>query len=157
VTRQRLRCAAAFLALALAGCGGKTADDELAPAGTAPSSTTVPATTLPAPTPTSLPLTAPTSTTRPVSVASTSPTPSTIRPAPVAPGPEYTQRDGLVLIEAVASGDPRALLRDLEALGLRDGVVVGRVVNGWLPVAAFASAQRLATLQFVQPTGAGTG
>lgn len=78
-------------------------------------------------------------------------------PAPVGPGPEYTQRDGLVLIEAVASGDPRALLRDLEALGLRDGVVVGRVVNGWLPVASFAGAQRLATLQFVRPTGAGTG
>jgi len=63
----------------------------------------------------------------------------------------------LVLIEAVASGDPGVLLRDLQALGLRDGVVVGRVVNGWLPVASFASAQRLASLQFVQPTGAGTG
>lgn len=78
-------------------------------------------------------------------------------PAPAAPGPEYTQRDGLVLIEAVASGDPRALLRDLEAMGLRDGVVVGRIINGWLPVAAFSAAQRLASLQFVRPTGAGTG
>lgn len=62
-----------------------------------------------------------------------------------------------MLIEAIASGDPRALLRDLEALGLRDGVVFGRVVNGWLPVESFSAAQRLSSLQFVRPTGAGTG
>ena len=38
-----------------------------------------------------------------------------------------------------------------------DGVVFGRLVNGWLPVTAFPAAQRLSTLQFVRPTGAGTG
>lgn len=62
-----------------------------------------------------------------------------------------------MLIEAVASGDPQALLRDLVALGLTDGVVVGRVVNGWLPVTSFERAQRLGSLQFVRPTGAGRG
>jgi hypothetical protein len=144
VTGSRRRCAIALLALALAGCGTETTGDDAAPAGPTPTSTTVPA---PA---------ASTSTTRPAAPA-TSPASSTTRPPPVAPGPEYTQRDGFVLIEAVASGDPRALLRDLEAMGLREGVVVGRVINGWLPAAAFSAAQRLTSLQFVRPTGAGTG
>jgi hypothetical protein len=62
-----------------------------------------------------------------------------------------------VLIEAVASGDPQVLLRDLQALGLSDGVAVGRVVNGWLPATSFERAQRLGSLQFVRPTGAATG
>jgi hypothetical protein len=62
-----------------------------------------------------------------------------------------------VRIEATASGDPQVLLRDLQALGLRDGVVFGRLVNGWLPLESFDPAQRLASLQFVRPTGAGTG
>jgi hypothetical protein len=72
-------------------------------------------------------------------------------------GPEWTQRDERVLIEAVASADAQDLLRDLQALGLTDGVVFGRIVNGWLPIPALAAAQRLASLQFVRPTGAGTG
>jgi hypothetical protein len=117
--------------MTVAACGGETAGDGAAPGVTVPSSPTVPATS-PGPT-------------------------STTRPAPATLGPEWTQRDGRVLIEAVASGDARVLLRDLEALGLRDGVVVGRVVNGWLPVESFAAAQSLGSLQFVRPTGAGTG
>lgn len=117
------------MVLALAGCG---AGDEAAPAAPV---TAGPSTTVPAPAPST----------------------TTARPAPVALGPEWTQRDGRVLIEATASGDARTLLRDLEALGLRDGVAFGRVVNGWLPVESFAAAQRLASLAFVRPTGAGTG
>lgn len=124
MTRLRLGCAAALLALTAAGCGGETAGGEAAPPATSPASTTL--------------------TTAPGRTAATL-------------GPEWTQREGRVLIEAVASGDARALLRDLEALGLRDGVAVGRVVNGWLPVESFAAAQRLGSLQFVRPTGAGTG
>ena len=98
-------------------------------------------------------------TTRPAPAASASSTTANTAPSPspIALGPEWTQRDGRVLIEAVASGDPQVLLRDLVALGLRDGVVVGRVVNGWLPVESFPAAQRLGSLQFVRPTGAGTG
>jgi ABC-type glycerol-3-phosphate transport system substrate-binding protein len=72
-------------------------------------------------------------------------------------GPEWTQQDGRVLIEAVASGDSQQLLADLVALGLTDGVVVGRLVNGWLPIGSFEAATQLGSLQFVQPTGAGTG
>ena len=155
MTKTRLRCAAALLALALAGCGRGTAGGEAGRAGTtAPPSTalaaTSPSSTLLPVTSTSLP--APVSTTR----APAPTTSATTTPAP-ALGPEWTQRDGRVLIEATASGDPRTLLRDLEALGLRDGVVFGRVVNGWLPVESFPAAQRLTSLQFVRPTGAGTG
>lgn len=156
MTKTRLRCAAALLALALAGCGRSTAGGEAGRAGTtAPPSTALPATS---PSSTLLPVTstsppAPVSTTRPAPAPTTS---ASTTPAP-ALGPEWTQRDGRVLIEATASGDPRTLLRDLEALGLRDGVVFGRVVNGWLPVESFPAAQRLGSLQFVRPTGAGTG
>lgn len=147
-----------MLALALAGCGREAADRGSAPAST--SSTSSP----PSTTTTILPATSSSSparsvTTRPVPAASTSPTTANTAPSPspIALGPEWTQRDGRVLIEAVASGDPQVLLRDLVALGLRDGVVVGRVVNGWLPVESFPAAQRLGSLQFVRPTGAGTG
>lgn len=136
------------MVLVLAGCGA----GEEAPAASVATSPS-PSTSAPAPSTS-------TSTTAPARAASSvvpAPSSTTTRPAPVALGPEWTQRDGLVLIEATASGDARTLLRDLEALGLRDGVVFGRVVNGWLPVASFASAQRLDSLAFVRPTGAGTG
>ncbi len=129
----------AALAMATAGCG----DPE--PAAT-PSPVTT-ATTAPTTTPTAPSSTGPTTTTMP----STPPTPST----PL--GPEWRQQDGRVLIEAVASGDPQQLLADLVVLGLTDGVVAGRLVNGWLPVEAFDQATQLPSLQFVQPTGAGTG
>ncbi|HJV08127.1 MAG TPA: hypothetical protein VJ653_00530, partial [Acidimicrobiales bacterium] len=103
--------------------------------------------------------TAPQPSTSTTAARATAPATTTTRPvtASTALGPEWTQRDGQVLIEAVASGDPGSLLRDLQALGLREGVLVGRIVNGWLPVAAFDSARRLDSLQFVRPTGAGTG
>ena len=143
------------LAVALVGCGSDVAADRaVAPA---PQSTAAPApttTTGPAPT-TQLATTVPTA--RPATTLTTIGAPPATKPPPVALGPEWTQINGRVLIEATASGDPQALLRDLQALGLTDGVVFGRLVNGWLPVGAFDAAQRLATLQFVRPTGAGTG
>jgi hypothetical protein len=159
VTKSRLRCAAALLALAVAGCGDGTAGDKGRAAATAPPSTTVLVTSSPTTVlaPSSI---APSSTTRRApSPTSASPTTANTAPSPspIALGPEWTQQGGRVLIEAVASGDPQALLRDLVALGLSDGVVVGRVVNGWLPVSSFERAQRLGSLQFVRPTGAGTG
>ncbi|MGH9278027.1 MAG: hypothetical protein ACRD12_07965 [Acidimicrobiales bacterium] len=88
--------------------------------------------------------------------ATTAPPPS-VSPPGSRLGPEWTQRDGRVLIEAAASGDPQLLLRDLQGLGLTEGVVFGRLVNGWLPIGAVDAAQRLGSLQFIRPTGAGTG
>ena len=120
--------AAAAIVLGLsAGCGSEAAP----PAGQAPAPTT--------------------------SSSVPGPTTVVVKPPPVTLGPEWTVSEGRVRIEATASGDARALLRDLEALGLRDGVAFGRVVNGWLPVESFDRAQRLSSLQLVRPTGAGTG
>ncbi|MDJ0839342.1 MAG: S8 family serine peptidase [Acidobacteriota bacterium] len=42
--------------------------------------------------------------------------------------------DGLVVIDAVATGDPAELLADLEALGLTNGSTYGRFVSGRMPV-----------------------
>jgi ABC-type glycerol-3-phosphate transport system substrate-binding protein len=132
----RLRpLAAVLVAAALAGCGSETVAGPAAPAAPA-STTTVAVTTAP---------------------AAVTPAPSTTVTTIISLGPEWLQRDGRVRIEATASGDPQALLRDLQALGLTDGVVFGRIVNGWLPVGAFAAMQRLGSLQLVRPTGAGTG
>lgn len=146
----------------LASCGGDGAGDAAA-LSTSTSATPV-AAQVPATSTTLAVAASLTATTQraPATTQAAAPSPSTTRPATapattVALGPEWTQQDGFVLIEAVASGDAATLLRDLQALGLRDGVAVGRVVNGWLPVVSFESAQRLASLQFVRPTGAGTG
>ena len=93
----------------------------------------------------------------PTSAPRTTSAPPNTAPTTSQLGPEWTQQDGRVLIEAIASGDAQQLLADLVALGLTDGVVYGRVVNGWLPVDHFDDAQQLASLKFLQPTGAGTG
>jgi hypothetical protein len=129
MTGPILRLAVVAVVLAFAGCGTEPAAEQTSDA--APSA--VPTPTV-APAPTSIP-----------------------KPPPVRLGPEWTQRDGQVRIEATASGDARTALRELQALGLQEGVVFGRLVNGWLPVESFDSAQRLSSVQFVRPTGAGTG
>jgi subtilisin family serine protease len=56
-----------------------------------------------------------------------------------------------VLLEAVAQNDAGALRRNLEALGLRHGATWGRVVSGWLPLAALEQAAALNSLRFAQP------
>ena len=38
--------------------------------------------------------------------------------------------DGLIVIDAIAEGDPEALLADLEALGLQNGATFGAMVSG---------------------------
>jgi ABC-type glycerol-3-phosphate transport system substrate-binding protein len=138
------------LALAAPACGG--ADPEGTAADRPATSTSGASTSAPG---------GPTSTTSPSGTTPTTASPEATGPGGTTPttalGPEWTQQDGRVLIEAVASGDAQQLLADLVALGLTDGVVVGRIVNGWLPVESFEAATRLSTLQFVQPTGAGTG
>jgi len=41
-----------------------------------------------------------------------------------------------VVVDTAAEGDPKALASDLEALGLGDPAVFGRMISGRLPLAA---------------------
>lgn len=59
--------------------------------------------------------------------------------------------DGLVAIDAVASGASDTLLQDLRALGLVDGVAFGRRVSGRLPLGAIAEMAALDSLQSARP------
>jgi hypothetical protein len=59
--------------------------------------------------------------------------------------------DGRVVIDAVASGEAKELLTDLEALGLQNGAAFGRMVSGRLPIAAIEKLQNLDSLKFVRP------
>ncbi len=139
-------------AVAATGCGDSTSSADRPASTSAPASTsttTPPTSTTATATPTTSPTAGPT--------AGPTSTPPGTAPTTSQLGPQWVQADGRVLIEAVAADDAQQLLADLVALGLTDGVVVGRVVNGWLPVEAFDHAQHLASLKFLQPTGAGTG
>lgn len=159
---QCLRASALTLVV-LAACGSEPADRDTV--GSAPVTTAVPSTTAqpgttasPATSASAATTASPGTTASPVTtLPAIAPTTAPGARTPTSLGPEWRQEGGRVLIEATASGDARVLLRDLEALGLREGVVFGRLVNGWLPVESFAAAQRLDSLAFVRPTGAGTG
>jgi subtilisin family serine protease len=61
-------------------------------------------------------------------------------------------RDGFVVVEAVASGDPLTLLHDLEALGMKEGVVFGRMVSGLLPIGVISQTNGLQSMRFLQPS-----
>ena len=56
-------------------------------------------------------------------------------------------RDGCIGIEAVAVDSAEALLADLEAIGLQDGVTAGRLVSGWLPIPQIPAMARLSSLR----------
>ena len=58
---------------------------------------------------------------------------------------------GMVVIDAVAAGDPKALKRDLVAAGLTDAAVYEHIVSGRLPIAALDEVAGLASLRFAQP------
>ncbi|MCH8825530.1 MAG: S8 family serine peptidase [Chloroflexi bacterium] len=64
--------------------------------------------------------------------------------------------DGLVAVDATASGDPLALLADLEALGLRHSAHAGIVVSGLLPISAMEDVGKLTSLRAVRPAYAVT-
>jgi hypothetical protein len=64
--------------------------------------------------------------------------------------------EGRVVIDAVASGDVRALQADLEALGMQGAMVAGRIVSGQLPILAIDALAGLASLHFAQPAYAST-
>jgi hypothetical protein len=55
-----------------------------------------------------------------------------------------------VIVDAVASGNPQTLRRDLEALGLRNAAVAGRLVSGQLPIAAIPNLNGVRSLQWIR-------
>lgn len=60
--------------------------------------------------------------------------------------------DNKVVIDAAASGSAKALMEDLERLGLSQSARSGRIVSGRLPISAIAEAADLSTLQFMRPS-----
>jgi hypothetical protein len=62
----------------------------------------------------------------------------------------------LVTIDAVASGNADALKADLEALGMQDAAVHGRIVSGRLPIPAIGALSAVADLRFARPSDAVT-
>lgn len=77
---------------------------------------------------------------------------ATAETEPFAPSdPRLRVADGLVAIDAVASGDPETLLADLHRLGLVDETRFGRRVSGRLPIAAIDELAGLDSLQSARP------
>jgi hypothetical protein len=62
--------------------------------------------------------------------------------------------DDRVVVDAVPSGDVNALKADLEALGIRQAVVFGRVISGQLPISSIPAMAKLPTLNFARPATA---
>ena len=60
-----------------------------------------------------------------------------------------------VVVDAVAEDDAETLRAELDALGMQNAVVSGRIVSGELPVAAIGSAGDLRSLRFVRESSAG--
>jgi len=65
--------------------------------------------------------------------------------------PLLRTRGDMVVIDAVAAGDPSALKRDLDALGLTDAAVFEHMVSGRLPIAALDEVAGLTSLRFARP------
>jgi hypothetical protein len=55
-----------------------------------------------------------------------------------------------VVVDAAASGDASVLEGDLVALGMRDGVRVGRIVSGQLPISSIPALATLSSLNFAR-------
>ena len=70
--------------------------------------------------------------------------------APVDPWPVLVRDDGIVL-HAASNGDARALLAELEAIGLRGGAVSGNAVSGVLPFDAVEALESLRHLAAARP------
>ena len=58
--------------------------------------------------------------------------------------------EGYVIVNTTAEDDPEALASDLEALGLEDPAVFGRMVSGRLPLAAIPALENLGSLRFAR-------
>ena len=59
--------------------------------------------------------------------------------------------DGMVVIEAIAKGDPAVLLTELEAMGLQKGNYFGGMISGLFPADKIDSLEGVGSLQFVRP------
>src|SRR5262249_31785366 len=66
--------------------------------------------------------------------------------------PSLQVRDGRVLVEAAASGSTDALRSDLEGLGMQVTGAYGRLVDGFLPIAALGEMAALPTMRFAAPS-----
>lgn len=75
--------------------------------------------------------------------------------APADSWPYLVRGDGIV-IHAASNGDPRALLAELEAIGLRDGAIAGNAVSGVLPFAAIDALASCRALAVARPAMATT-
>lgn len=60
--------------------------------------------------------------------------------------------DDLILVQAVASGDPGVLLVDLDDLGMQGSAQFGAIVSGRIPLNALDDMAALESLQFASPT-----
>ena len=73
--------------------------------------------------------------------------------APDTPGNSHIQfTAGRVVIDAIATGDGKTLLAELQTLGLQNGAHYGKAVTGQLPVAAINSAASLNSLRSIHAT-----
>jgi hypothetical protein len=70
--------------------------------------------------------------------------------------PHLRVMDGRVVIDAVASRDPKELLTELEALGLQNGATFGRMVSGQLPIEAIYDLNSLESLKSARPAYSST-
>jgi len=61
-----------------------------------------------------------------------------------------------ITVSAIPKTNPEALLRQMEALGMKNGRISGNLVGGNIPFSAIASLQNLTELRFVRPTYAQT-
>jgi uncharacterized repeat protein (TIGR01451 family) len=61
-------------------------------------------------------------------------------------------RDGYVEIEAIAATETGGLVSELEAMGLHDARVLGRLVSGQLPIAEIEGLANVPSLQFARPS-----
>ena len=60
--------------------------------------------------------------------------------------------DDLILVQAVASGDPGVLLADLDDLGMQGSAQFGAIVSGRIPLDVLDDMAALESLQFASPT-----
>jgi hypothetical protein len=59
-------------------------------------------------------------------------------------------RDGFVVVDCTAAGDPRVLASALEELGMEDTTIFKRVLSGRLPIAAIGDLVEIESLRLAR-------